>query len=127
MMDRKEGLSFQQMRALRNQVKETNRERQLEAYRKRLDKIITTKIRTCFIGAIAQFEERFSFLWQDENTSPEMKELWEQARTAVLNLGNAQLRAAQNEIGKHVVEWKRYQTDFVVKKENSDGEETGTV
>jgi hypothetical protein len=43
-----------------------------------------------------------------------MRELWEQVRTRVLNHGNTQLRAAQNEIGNHIVKWNRYQLNMIV-------------
>jgi hypothetical protein len=94
-----------------------------------LDKIITTKIRTSFIGALDNFEQRFGFLWghnknevdltEDER---EMRSLWEQTRTTILNLGNVQLRGAQTEIANHVVNWNRYRVDFLVKErmEESD-------
>ena len=62
-----------------------------------------------------------------ESLSPEeleMRELWEQVRTTVLNLGNNQLRAAQNEIANHIVSWKRYTVELKVKpEENDNGEE----
>jgi len=127
-METAENLSHSQLAMLRSQIKKANEEKRLESYRKRLDKIITTKIRTSFIGALANFEESFGFLWgqdksPDQLTDEErqMKELWEQTRTSVLNNGNAQLRAAQNEISQHVISWNRHHVDLVVKpKEESN-------
>jgi len=127
MEDSKENLSFDQMKALRAAIKKANEERLLEACRRRLDKIITTKIRTAFIGAIAAFEDEFGFLWgqgksldslTDEET--QMRELWDLSRTNILNLGNGQLRAAQNEIANHVISWNRHHVDFVVKKDEEN-------
>jgi len=127
MEDNKENLSFDQMKALRAAIKKANEERLLEACRRRLDKIITTKIRTAFIGAIAAFEDEFGFLWgqgkssdslTDEET--QMRELWDLSRTNILNLGNGQLRAAQNEIANHVISWNRHHVDFVVKKDEEN-------
>lgn len=128
-------LSLEQMRAFRAQTKKVHEDKRLEACRRRLDKIISTKIRTSFIGALAQFEENFGFLWgqgklEDSLTEEEkeMRTLWDQTRTAVLNNGNTQLRASQNEIANHVVSWNRYHMDLVVKpKEDDDARKTGEV
>ena len=115
-------LSDKQVKDMRTQVQKSNEEKRLEACRKRLDKIISTKVRTSFVGAIAQFEEKFGFLWgrdkqQQDRTQEEnqMFELWEQVRIAVFNNGNNQLRAAQNEIANHVVNWNRYRTEFIIR------------
>jgi hypothetical protein len=124
-------IGHHKMLAIRSNIKKANEEKRLESCRRRLDKIITTKIRTSFIGALSKFEDSFGVLWgQGKHTDSltdeekEMRELWEQTRTAVLNNGNSQLRAAQNEIQNHVVSWNRHQLDFVVRpkdgKEESD-------
>jgi hypothetical protein len=127
-MEQTERLSHTHMLTLRAQAKKANEEKRLEACRRRLDKIITTKIRTSFVGAIAKFEESFGFLWghgkqEDELTEEErtMRELWDQTRTAVLNNGNNQLRGAQNEIQLHVVSWNRHQLEFGVKPKEENG------
>jgi hypothetical protein len=103
-------------------MRKANEEKKLEACRKRLDKIVTTKIRTSFVGALAKFEEDFGFLWGHnksiEQLTPEekeMRELWDQTRTAVLNNGNNQLRGAQTEISMHVVSWNRYTMEMPFK------------
>jgi hypothetical protein len=127
-MDKKENLSHAQMLALRSQIKKANEEKRLESCRKRLDTIISTKIRTAFIGSIAHFEDSFGFLWGHgrdlgslTDEEKQMRELWDQTRTSILNSGNNQLRAAQNEIQLHVVSWNRHHIDLVVKpKEEED-------
>ena len=105
-----------------NKAREARQQKFLESSRRRLDKIVSTKIRTTFIGAIAAFEEEFGFLWghgsDRELTDGQynMRELWEKARTRVLNNGNNQIRAASNEIDNHLVHWNRYNleiSDFV--------------
>lgn len=121
-------LSEEQMATLVAKAKETREERYLELSRKRLDKIITTKMKTCFIGALSAFEETFGSLWGHgkdvEDLTPAEKqnrELWINTRTKILNNGNTQLRASQTEIANHVIKWNRYHIDFIVKpvQENS--------
>jgi hypothetical protein len=119
---RNEALSDGQMRALVGRAKEARTAMYLEQSRNRLDKIVSTKIRTSFIGALAAFEEAFGFLWgkgKDEaDLTPQersMFELWIQARTRALNNGNTQLRAAQTEIANHVVSWNRYHMTLPVR------------
>jgi len=114
-------LSHGQMKAMSSRMKQARDERFLEQSRKRLDKIVSTKIRTAFIGALAAFEEEFGTLWggqdpEDELTSDQqdMRELWNRARTNVLNNGNTQLRAVRNEIANHVIKWNRYHLNLPV-------------
>jgi len=114
-------LSHGQMRALNSKMKHARDERYLEQSRRRLDKIVTTKVRTAFIGALAAFEEEFGFLWGQDSSEDEltkdqadMRELWISARTNVLNNGNTQLRAVRNEIANQTVKWNRHHIDFQV-------------
>jgi hypothetical protein len=127
-------LSYSQTRVLRDKIKQARQEQFLEQSRKRLDKIITTKMRTCFIGAIASFEEEFGFLWghgksdsELDEQEREMRKLWIATRTKILNASNNQLRAIKTELGNHVVSWNRYHMDLPVKplKEENTDEEQG--
>jgi len=122
-------LSHGQMKALNTRMKNAREERFLEQSRKRLDKIVATKIRTSFIGALAAFEEEFGFLWgagipEEDLTSEQqdMLELWNRARTKVLNNGNTQLRAARNEIGNQTIKWNRHHIQFEVKPQEDKNE-----
>jgi len=115
-------LSDSQMRALVTRARDAKEQRFLELSRQRLDRLVSTKIRTAFIGALASFEESYGFLWghgkADEDLTPEekqMREVWNQTRTKVLNNGNAQMRAAQTEIANHVIKWNRYHMELPVK------------
>jgi transcription termination factor Rho len=124
-MDNEEVLSHSQLKKLKERAKKVREERYQEQSRKRLDNIISKKIKTTFIGAIAAFEEEFGFLWganKSERTEEEqeMYDLWQQARTRILNHGNAQLRGAQNEIANHQISWNRYTTFFQVKGNNNE-------
>jgi hypothetical protein len=123
-MDTMGPLQGKQARILAGKVQQSRNEKYLEASRNRLDKIVSQKIRTSFIGALSAFEDVFGFLWgfnQSEKLTKEqeeMRQLWEKARHAVLNNGNTQLRAAQNEIANHIIEWNRYHTSFIFKGTN---------
>jgi hypothetical protein len=121
-----EELSYGQMKAMSNKMRQAKEERFAEQSRKRLDKIISTKIRTAFVGALASFEEEFGVLWGNEKEDDSeltdneraWKEIWENVRTEILNNGNTQLRAARNEIANHVIQWKRYNMNFIMVGEN---------
>jgi hypothetical protein len=130
MDDNIETLSHHAMKELSKKSREAKREKFLENSRKRLDKIMTTKIRTSFIGAIDAFERNFGFLWGQEKeeserteTEKQMFELYQKARTEALNTGNTQLRNARTEIANNVVEWKRYHLDFPVQELSLTGEQ----
>jgi len=94
--------------------------------RARLFKITSTKVRTAFIGALSSFEQNFGELWghrlpESELTDEQLewKQLWEECRTAVLNNGNHQIRAVENEMGQYLISWNRHQT-FLKTKEDKD-------
>ena len=115
-------LNTEQLRVLANKAKISKEQRYLEASRQRLDKLISTKIRTTFIGALSSFEEAFGALWgygknEDELTKDELdnRNIWIEVRTKVLNNCNKQLRAAQTEIANNIVQWNRYHIDFIIK------------
>lgn len=89
--------------------------------RKKLTSIIEKKIRTAFIGALSQFEQRFGHLWghrlpDDECTGEQlaMRVVWDETRTNILNNGNTQLRAAQSELLQYEVAWQRFQLKLQV-------------
>jgi hypothetical protein len=107
-----------------------SQQRYQEASRRRLARILKKKITTSFIGALARFETFFGpDIWghgkPEEDCTPEQlawREVWEQCRTEVLNNGNNQLRAVENEIVQYCVNWNRYQTTLSVKdSEEKDG------
>lgn len=117
-------LTDNQLKSLVTRAKEAREQRFLEGSRQRLDKLVSTKIRTAFIGALSAFEENYGFLWghgKDENEltkeEKQMRELWIQTRTRVLNNGNSQIRAAQTEIANHVIKWNRYHLELPIKQD----------
>ena len=95
--------------------------------KKRLSNIFTTKMKTCFIGAISSCENNLGFLWghgkdEEELTEQErkMREIWEIVRAEILDNGNSQLRASINEINNYTVNWNRYQINFNMNEEQED-------
>ena len=105
------------------EAKRQNRERFQDISKRRLMKNIQRKFQATMIGALAQFEKEFGHLWghgkdagditQDEQ---EWLDVWDEVRNEILNNGNHQLRAAQEEIDEYTMTWDKYHYDFVVKK-----------
>lgn len=96
---------------------EEKRKNYLNDSNKRLLKIISTKLRTAFIGSLSAFEESFGNLWGHSLQESEMtenqkkwKKLWESTRTMVLNNGNHQIRSIENELGQYDISWNRHNT-----------------
>ena len=116
----------------RKSVEEPAKElRYQDASRKRLARILKKKMTTAFIGALARFEQFFGEeIWghgkPEEECTPEQlawREVWEECRTEVLNNGNHQWRAVENEVVQYVVAWNRYQTTLPVKEQQEPKEE----
>lgn len=60
---------------------------------------IETRIKTTMIGSLAKFEQHFGNLWEEDNNKRlEYEKLWDQARNAILNNGNHQIRLALDEL-----------------------------
>jgi hypothetical protein len=121
--------SYEEQKSLRDQIKKRNEEKYRDNSKKRLINNIEKKFKTTMIGSLASFEKYFGELWGhggEDLTAEELRfrELWEQARTEILNNGNSQLRIAQEEIAQYSMTWNRYHIDFLVtpqdNKENSD-------
>lgn len=110
----------EELAALRRTQKEAQRGRIAKDSQERLKKISHKKFRTCFISALAEFENTFGFdLWghnlpEDQITKEQKANriLWDQVRKNILDKGNAQSRALGMEIDLHRVEFEGYHMDF---------------
>ncbi len=110
----------QELAELKRIQKQSHRGRIAHDSQNRLKKIANKKFRTCFISAIAEFENTFGFeLWghnlpDDEITSEQMANRirWNQVRKSILDKGNAQSRALGMEIDLHRVEFEGYRIAF---------------
>lgn len=90
---------------------------ELSESKKRLDKSITKKIQTTMIGALAAFEERFSFLWTGNTAEHmKMKSLWEDARAIILTNGNKQINTIKNELEVYTIEYNGYVIEIKMKE-----------
>jgi len=90
----------------------------------RLLENITKKFNTTTIGSLAVFEDIFGYLWGHgieykklSKSEKKWRKVWSEARTEILDLGNSNLRGAQNEIGSYTISWDRYITDFYFKED----------
>ncbi len=92
--------------------------------RARLQRVVTTKMRTTFIGALSAIEQYFGELWghhASESHDPKQekwRQAWETCRGTVLNNGNAQLRAIESELTQYTVGWNRCQKTLSVEDES---------
>lgn len=116
--------SLQRFMTMKQKSREASEAKYVDESRKRLDRIITQKLNTTFIGAISTFEKNFSFLWgagkkESELTDEEkhLLNIWQNVRTEVLNNGNNQLRALRNELQNHNVSWNRHTITIQAKEE----------
>ena len=87
--------------------------------KRRLSNILKKKFDTTIIGSLAAFEEKFGELWGHGLAMGDLdedqrywREVWMETRSKVLDNGNANLRAAQNEISQYTLSWNRYVTNF---------------
>lgn len=125
--------AFRQMLDARRADGEDRKEalgRLKEASRERLLRIVETKLRTAFVGPLAQFEEHFGQLWGRKRRPEHMTaqerawwELYQKARNNILTNGNNQLRAVQAEVALYDVVYNGYRRVFPVAGAGGPAEE----
>lgn len=105
----------------REKLRKQNTEKYKEHSKKRLMLNLKKKFDTTMIGALVQFEDHFGRLWghglsldQLSNQQIEWRKIWEEVRTNILNNGNNQARAADDEIAQYTMTWNRYRTEFII-------------
>lgn len=88
--------------------------------RERLAKIISKKLEKTFIGNISEFESKFGFLWGHGKKESELdtdeayfRKLWKELRNTILNKGNDNIRAVQDELDQYTIHWNRYQITLI--------------
>ncbi len=99
--------------------------------RDRLKKISVTKVKTTMIGALSAIEKHLGFLWgldEDGNEprtlSPEeqqLKDVYEELRSEILDIGNQQIRNLSTELEQYEVSWNRYHMTLPVIPEGPRG------
>lgn len=95
------------------ELKQKMEDKQREMSRERLLKATKKKIQTTMIGALHSIEQHFGFLWnvESENLSMEqiqLKEIFEDLRSEILDRGNNQIRNLENEFTHYDIIWKKY-------------------
>ena len=117
---------FQNFKHDVNKRRHRSQEQYKENSKRRLSNILKKKFDTTIIGSLAALEERFGDLWGHGLPIGELDEdqrywrdLWMETRSKVLDNGNANLRAAQNEISQYTMSWNRYVTNFYRNEEES--------
>jgi hypothetical protein len=108
-----------------NDAKEKN-ERKSALSKRKFQEILQKKFQTTFIGAISQIELEFGFLWGNNKniedctpTEKEWFERWQRLRTRILDNGNNQLRAVENELEQYAMTFNGYQYNCIPKQEES--------
>jgi len=104
----------------REAVDEPAREARYESdSNQRLLNILRKKLRTTFIGALSSMEKHFGKLWGHGKTMSEctdneraFRDIWEVCRNEILNSGNKQLRAVEQEVAEYKISWNKYRTEL---------------
>ena len=111
------------MKRLHDAAKQQNEQKYKENSKRRLMANIGKKFQTTMIGSLSKFEEEFGYFWGNDKDYSEKtkqeKELfdkWQNVRTAILNNGNNQSRAAMDEMNQYTISWNKFHTEFIVKR-----------
>jgi transcription termination factor Rho len=108
-------------------LKKKRDDRYKEVSKDRLFQIAKKKVQTTMIGALDTIEKSFGFLWQTDGEltqeQVQLKSIFENARSEILDRGNTQIRNLEAEISHYDVSWKRYTVNLPIReeKENEDG------
>ena len=122
------GNILQNMDLVTKQYKEEEKEKE-ELLKKdskvKLQKTISSKMKTSFIGSLSAIEEAFGELWgldddvELNGSQLKWQKIWENCRTTILNNGNSQLRAIDSELKNYQVIFNKCQKFIIM--EDSDG------
>lgn len=110
-----------EMKAIVDSRKTTEKEKKEASSNKRLCDIAQKKILTATIGALSSVEEYFGSLWAHgenrELTDEEQayKDLFEKARSEILDKGNNQSRNVKAEFTQYTITWNRYSMTLPIK------------
>lgn len=72
--------------------------------------VVSKKITTSFVGALAEFEKAYS---EEINANPEK---WEEVRRNILKNGNGQIRNLEKELDNFEIKQKRYTYKFTFRR-----------
>jgi len=87
------------------------------------------RLKTTFIGDLAEFERGFGFLWghgmppQDLNEDERyFRDLWNEVRKNILDKGNRQIADLRGEAQFFTIESRKFQYNFPVKPRRRPGQ-----
>jgi len=118
-------MDFNEMKALSSKIKKESEEKYNNSSKDRLEKIVSKKIDTTMIGALSALEDKMGFLWchgsreELSETEQVMRELYEELRSVILDLGNKQKRNINEEFSQYDIHWNRYHMDLVLKEQDN--------
>jgi hypothetical protein len=114
---------FDKMRDKLKNLKDNKDQQYKDNSKRRLLVNLQKKFNTTIIGSLAVFEEFFGDLWGHGKAvedltwdEQEWRKIWSTARSRILDNGNSNLRAAQNEIAQYTLHWDRYVVQMPVKQ-----------
>ena len=101
-------------------LKQKRDDKYKEVSKDRLFQIGKKKVQTTMIGALDTIEKSFGFLWQAEGEPTQeqvqLKSIFENARSEILDRGNTQIRNLEAEISNYDISWKRYTVSLPIKE-----------
>lgn len=109
---------YAKLKQLKAEVEKERKTQYKNDSKERLAKIVTTKLKTTMIGAIAAVERHLdAFLQPDENgkINTKYREAFDKIRQDILDNGNNQIRNVLSEIDQYDIEWLRYRYTLPVK------------
>lgn len=90
--------------------------------KQKLENTMSKYLQTVMIGSLDDFEKTFGELWghglpadQLTKAQQEGREMWDKARTAILDRGNLKIKHMRSELSRYTVHWNRYVTKFEIK------------
>lgn len=118
-MSDEENDKFLEFRHESQKRRSESKQKYKDSSKRRLTNIIKKKFNTTIIGSLAAFEEGFGDLWGHglpmndlDEDQRYWREVWMETRARVLDNGNSNLRAAENEVSQYTLSWNRYVTNF---------------
>jgi hypothetical protein len=113
---------YYELKAISDKNKQRNEDRYREVSKKKLMDSVATKMRTIMIGALAKMEAEMGYLWGDNHDKPlskfeqDMQVRWQNIRNHILDLGNNNIRAVEQELAQYNMTWERYKTDLIIRR-----------
>lgn len=94
--------------------------------RSRLTNSVKKSLETTFIGAINRIEKNFGYLWghgKEVLTDQEKQflALWRKTRREIMDCGNDEIKRAENNLDKYVIQYNNYQYKFTVRGSENNG------